>query len=201
MAARGQLGNQTAYGQRMSTINRMSGWRERVHRHSTRLYGPSRHTTWLSWVGDERIAVGNLPTAATIVRLAGEGVTHVVNCRATVQTWISQDLAVERVVFGRSRVRHAPMWDSGRAQPPRLWAAAARFAADALDEDGDNRVLIHCQQGRRRSIMLAYAVLRLRGRTPDEAIDLISRHRAEALFVTAYTTSVERWLATGSATG
>jgi protein-tyrosine phosphatase len=157
----------------------MNDWRQRCHRYSTRVYGPSRHTTWLSWIGDERIAIGCLPTAATMPRLVVAGVTHIVNCRSTVQTWISQDLAVERALLGAPRVAHAPMWDSGRPRPQHLWSTAARFAAQALADDPTARVLIHCQQGRRRSVMVAYAVLRLRGRSPDEAIHLISTHRTE----------------------
>ncbi len=176
----------------------MSGWRQRCHRYSTRLYGPSPHVTWMSWIGDQRLSVGSLPTAVTLPRLTECGITHVVNCRSTAQTWISQDLAVERALFGPSRVVHAPMWDSGRPQPPRLWSAAAHFAARVLTEDPDARVLVHCHQGRSRSIMLTYAVLRLRGYSPDEATSLISRHRAEARFTDAYTTSVERWLAAGA---
>lgn len=175
----------------------MSQWRQQYYRYSTRLYGPSPHNTWLSWIGQQRIAVGSLPTGATISRLPEQGITHLVNCRSTLQTWISQDLAAERVLFGPSRVAHAPMWDFGQPQPPRLWSAAARFAAQALTEDPGARVLIHCQQGRRRSAMLAYAVLRLRGFTPTETTTLICDHRREALLVTAYTDSVEQWLAIG----
>ena len=70
------------------------------------------------------------------------------------------------------------MWDHGRHQPPRLWAPGARFAAGALDEDPDAGVLIHCQQGRRRSAMVAYAVLRLRGHDPAEAARLVLVARA-----------------------
>jgi len=113
----------------------VSSWRERHHRLSTLLYGPSPFTTALSWLGDERLAIGSIPTAATLVRLRAEGVTHVVNCRSTAQTWVSQDLAVERALFGPGRVAHAPMWDSGRPQPARLWSSAARFAADTLAGD------------------------------------------------------------------
>lgn len=177
----------------------MTGWRQRCHRYSTRIYGPSRHTTWLNWIGDQRIAVGCLPTAATLSRLPETGVTHIVNCRSTPQTWISQDLAAERALLGPSRVVHAPMWDFGRPQPPRLWSAAARFAADVLTDDPAAGVLIHCQQGRRRSVMLAYAVLRLRGQGADRAAALLTGHRSEARLVDAYLTSVERWLATGAA--
>lgn len=170
-------------------------WRLWIHRHSTRLYGPSPATTWLSWIGKERVAVGSIPTGASLALLSAQGVTHVVNCRARAQTWISQDLAAERAVFGWAQVMHAPMWDSGRHQPPALWSAAARFAAATLDEDPDAGVLVHCQHGRRRSVLLAYAVLRLRGHGPDEATSLILRHRREAEIVPAYQASVERWLA------
>jgi predicted protein tyrosine phosphatase len=175
-----------------------AGWRAWQHRHSTRLYGPSRSTTWLSWVGDERLAIGSLPTAATLTRLVDAGVTHVVNCRAPLQTWISQDLAVERALLGPSRVAHAPMWDTGRPQDPRRWAEAVRFAARALDADPAARVLVHCQQGRRRSVLVAYAVLRVRGRSADEAAALVLLHRVEAELVPAYRASVERWLADAS---
>jgi protein-tyrosine phosphatase len=143
----------------------------------------------VSWIGDQRIAVGGLPTAATLPTLTENAITHVVNCRSTAQTWISQDLAVERALLGPSRVVHAPMWDSGYPQPPHLWSAAALFTA---------QVLIHCHQGRSRSVMLTYAVLRLRGHSPDQATDLISRHRLQARIVDAYTTSVEQWLAAGA---
>jgi protein-tyrosine phosphatase len=139
--------------------------------------------------------VGNLPTAASVVRLPGEGVTHVVNCRARLQTVISQDLSVERALFGPSRVAHAPMWDSGRRQPPRLWAPAALFAAAALEEDPEAGVLVHCQQGRRRSVLVAYAALRLRGWSGEDAARLILSSRAEARLVPAYRASVEDWLA------
>jgi protein-tyrosine phosphatase len=88
------------------------------------------------------------------------------------------------------------MWDHGRPQPPALWAAAAVFAAQALAATPDARVLIHCHQGRRRSAMVAYAVLRLRGHAEERASDLITRHRVEAVLVPAYVDSVERWLAT-----
>jgi|SRR2546430_504349 len=176
------------------------GWRAWHHRHSTWLYGPSRSTTLLSRLAGERIAIGSLPTAKALERLVAEGVTHVVNCRARVQTWISQDLAVERALFGAARVASAPMWDLGRPQDPRLWSAAVHFAARAVEDDPDAIVLVHCQQGRRRSAFVAYAVLRLRGHAADEAASLVLRHRVEAELVPAYRSSVERWLAAGAPT-
>jgi hypothetical protein len=178
----------------MSLRNGSAEWRASVHRISTRLYGPSRSTTWLSWIGDERLAVGNLPTSQTLTRLPDEGVTHVVNCRFRAQTWFSQDLAMERAVFTPARVVHAPMWDNGRPKAPERFERAVLFALAALDEDPSHRVLVHCQQGRRRSVLVAYAVLRLGGHGPDEAARLIATHRLESELVPAYRDSVERWL-------
>lgn len=152
----------------------------------------------LTWVADERVAVSNLPPRRSLAWLAEQGVTHVVNCRAMVQTLVTRDLVAERAVFGRSRVAHAPMWDLGRRQSPLLWRSAVRFAVRALD-DPDARVLVHCQQGRRRSILVTYAVLRVRGHSAEAAGRLIADSRAEAQLVPAYLASVERWLAATAA--
>lgn len=126
-------------------------------------------------------------------RLADE-VTHVVNCRAREQHAISQDLWMERRVLGDERVATAPMWDHGRPQDPARWAKAVEFAAAALD-DPAARVLIHCQQGRRRSAMVTYAVMRLRGVSEAEAARTILEGRPIARIVPAYRASVEGWLA------
>ena len=56
-------------------------------------------------------------------------------------------------------------------------------------------MLVHCQQGRRRSAMVAYAVLRLRGHDPAEAARMVLSSRAPARLVPAYRASVEEWLA------
>lgn len=142
--------------------------------------------------------MGGLPTAGTVGAIVDAGVTHVVNCRATPQTVFSRDLSVERQLFGEENVAHAPMWDHGSRQPPELWAPAARFAADALDADPAARVLIHCQKGRRRSVLVAYAVLRLRGLSGEDAARTILESRREARLVPAYRASVEDWLVGGA---
>jgi protein-tyrosine phosphatase len=153
---------------------------------------------WLSWIGEERIAIGSVPPPGSVADLARQGVTHVVNCRPSAQARWRGDLAAERAAFGPARVAHAPMYDLGLRQPPRLWAGAACFAARVLDDQPGARVLIHCSAGRRRSVMVAYAVLRLRGRTAGEAASLVLRYRPGAQLVPAYLHSVEQWLARGA---
>ena len=128
--------------------------------------------------------------------LAAHGVTHVVNCRPRAQVRWAGDLAAERAAFGPERVAHAPMQDHGLRQPPALWAPAACFAARVLNDQPQAGVLIHCTAGRRRSVMLAYAVLRLRGHDRTGATALLLRYRTEAVLVPAYVRSVEQWLAT-----
>jgi protein-tyrosine phosphatase len=152
----------------------------------------------LHWIGDERIAISGVPAAVVVPGLAEQGVTHVINCRTRTQVLWVGDLAAERATFGPERVRHAPMADHGFRQRPAVWAAAASFAAQVLDDQPQARVLIHCTAGRRRSTMVSYAVLRLRGYDHDQAAALVLRYRTEAEMVPAYVRSVERWLATAS---
>ncbi len=169
--------------------------REIWFRFTNRIYGPGTRTRPWTWIADERIAIGSIPTPASLLVLAREGVTHVVNCRARLQTTFSQDVSAEKQLFGTGHVAVAPMWDHGRHQPPAKWAEAAETAARWLDDDPHARVLIHCQRGRRRSMMVAYAVLRLRGRAPEVAARDLLMHRHEGRIVPAYRKAVEEWIA------
>jgi protein-tyrosine phosphatase len=152
----------------------------------------------MDWIGDERIAIGGVPSAAAVARLPEQGVTHIVNCRPRLDVWWTGDLAAERTVFGPGQVAHAPMQDHGLRQRPAAWAAAARFAAQVLDDQPQAGVLIHCTMGRHRSAMVAYAVLRLRGHDRTQAAALVLGYRRQAELFPAYVRSVERWLATGA---
>jgi protein-tyrosine phosphatase len=172
-------------------------WRRRIHAVSTRVYGPARRYE-PRWIAGTRLAIGALPSPATLDALVGAGVTHIVNCRATHQTWLSQDLAAERELLGPANVVHAPMWDVHLAQPPRRWSRAALFAAAVLGRDPSTGVLVHCQYGRHRSAMVAYAVLRLLGHDPDAAAGLIREHHPDAQPLARYTRSVEDWIAAGA---
>jgi protein-tyrosine phosphatase len=178
----------------MSRTRLPSGWRAARFRLANLFYGPGTKTRPWTWIGDTRVAIGSLPTPTTLAVLKDrEGVTHVVNCRADKQVRLSGDRDMEQAIFGADHVAHAPMWDHGRPQREEAWTGAAEFGARAL-EDPDAKVLIHCQRGRRRSAMVAYAVLRLRGLSAAQAARAILLHRREAELVPAYRTNVEDWL-------
>jgi len=162
---------------------------------STRIYGPRHGLSGLSFVPGERVAIGAMPVAGEIMRLPDHGITHLVVCRATPQTLFSQDLWAARTVLGKDNVAHASMWDTGRPKDPEHWSQAALFAAEALQANPEARVLVHCQQGRRRSVMVAYATLRLLGLSEAEAARGVLEARPMGRLVPAYRRSVERWLA------
>jgi len=64
--------------------------------------------------------------------------------------------------------------------------------------DGEGPLVIHCTAGMHRSVMVAYAVLRLRGHDRAQAADLVLHYRPQAELVPAYVRSVERWLPTAT---
>jgi len=165
------------------------------------VYGPRHGLNGLSFVPGERVAIGAMPIAGEILRLPDHGITHLVVCRARPQTMFSQDLWAARKVLGKDNVVHAGMWDTGRPKDPEIWSDAALFAAEALHADPEARVLIHCQQGRRRSVMLAYATLRLLGHSEADAARGVLEARPMGRLVPAYRASVERWLAQRASVG
>lgn len=173
----------------------MNPVRKAVQRVSTRVYRPSDRLRGFSRVpGFERLAIGALPVADEADRLPSHGFTHVVNCRKGLQNVLSQDLWIERQVFGADHVAHADMWDHGRPQDPALWVPAATFGARALRDDPEAQVLVHCQQGRRRSLFVAYAILRQHGFEPDEAARAVLEARPFGHLVPTYRAGVEEWL-------
>lgn len=173
----------------------MNPLRLAVQRVSTRVYRPGAELRGFSWVpAFPRVAIGALPVGPEADALPSHGFTHVVNCRRSLQNVISQDLWIEQQVLGAGRVAHADMWDHGNPQDEDRWGPAVLFADQALRSDPDARVLVHCQQGRRRSLFVAYAVLRLQGFSADEAAGAVMAARPRGQLVPAYRDGVERWL-------
>lgn len=77
-----------------------------------------------------------------------------------------------------TRVHTVTMYDSHEGPLPAEIDDLAERVSNALDTGGN--VLVHCQAGINRSNLVAAAALVRRGRTPDEAINLLrdKRHKA-----------------------
>jgi hypothetical protein len=156
--------------------------------------GPGAVGPVLSWIGDERIAISGVPPPRAVAGLAGQGRDAGRQLPATGAGAVSGRTGGRacglRPRAGRARA------DAGSrpAAAARRWAAAACFAARVLEDQPQAGVLIHCTAGRRRSAMVAYAVLRLRGHDPARAAALVLSYRTQAILVPAYVRSVERWL-------
>lgn len=173
----------------------MNPVRRAVQRVSTKLYGPSEGLRGFTWVPRyPRLAIGSIPVGREAEDLPSKGVTHVVNCRKGLQNVISQDLWIEQQVLGADKVAHADMWDHGRPQQEESWVPAALFGAQALRDNPEARVLVHCQQGRRRSLFVAYAILRQMGFSEDDAAAAVLEARPRGHLVPAYRAGVEAWL-------
>lgn len=162
---------------------------------ATHVYGPAAYTRGFSWVpAFPRMAIGALPVGREADDLPTHGITHVINCRKHFQNQVSQDLWIERDVLGAERVAHADMWDNGLAQEAGSWAQAALFGARVLADDPEARLLVHCQQGRRRSVFVAYAILRLHGFSESDAAAAVLDARPFGHLVPVYRAGVEQWL-------
>ncbi len=173
----------------------MNPLRRAVQRVSTRIYRPGAALRGFSWVpAFPRLAIGALPVGPEADALPRHGFTHVVNCRRGLQNVISQDLWIEQQVLGADHVVHADMWDSGKPQDEDRWVPAVLFAHEALQADPQAKVLVHCQQGRRRSLFVAYAVMRLQGFSADKAAAAVMEARPLGHLVPTYRDGVERWL-------
>lgn len=173
----------------------MNPLRRAAQRVSTRVYRPGENLRGFSWVPlFPRVAIGALPIGGEAEALPGHGFTHVINCRKSLQNVLSQDLWIERQVLGPERVAHADMWDHGDPQREQDWVPAVMFGHRALAEDPQAKVLVHCQQGRRRSLFVAYAILRLNDFSPEAAAAAVMEARPLGFLVPAYRDGVERWL-------
>ena len=175
----------------MEVLRSVRGGRPRPREAS----GPGAAGPALSWIGDERIAISGVPSARAVAGLAGQGVTHVVNCRPRAQV----------------RWRGGPGGRAGGLRPRagRARADAGSRPAAAARGVGGGGVLRRAGAGgsaagrgahplHRRPAPLGHAGLRgaaaARARQrPGGA--LVLRYRPQAMLVPAYVRSVERWLA------
>ena len=121
----------------------------------------------VSWVAAD-LAIGGriLPDEWIVLREAGIGA--VLDCRLEARDPID---VLERLGLA---FLHLPTVDSGNFTAPQVVEGVAWVEHQWTS---GRRVLVHCQAGKGRSVLIGGAALTRRGMTPDEAIALIRDRR------------------------
>ncbi len=134
------------------------------------LHIPLPDTLNMSWV-TEHLAVGGRVRPQDIRTLALTGMTHVVDTRSE----YCDD--VEALAHEKIELLHLPAPDTFPLAVEQLMEGAA-WANKQIDPGG--RVLIHCEHGVGRSVLLTCATLVARGMPAGEALDLVKQKRWQA---------------------
>jgi len=139
--------------------------------------------TWLT----DRIAVGGgIWTADNMAKVAGAGVTHIIDMQIEFD---DTPLAARHGI----EVLWNPTDDDFDQKPAALFERGVNFAQAALA--GSNaKVLIHCAAGVHRAPMMALALLGSMGWSLQDAMELIEGRRPVADFADVYVRSVEEFL-------
>lgn len=134
------------------------------------LHIPLPDTLNMSWVNDH-LAVGGRVRPEDIVALGRVGVTHIVDTRA--------EYADDADALGREGIEllYLPTPDTYPLSVEQLMQGAA-WVQGKIQEDG--RVLIHCEHGVGRSVLLTCAVLVHGGMHARDALELVGRKRWQA---------------------
>ena len=125
--------------------------------------------TGIAWVTSD-IAVAGAPGTGDWRRIAAAGVRSVVEVRSE-----AADDATALAAAGLPHRRFAI--DEGSAPAPAELAQIAGWIADRI---GAGPVLVHCREGRGRSVLAACAALILLGHAPAAAYDLVRKARPAA---------------------
>jgi protein-tyrosine phosphatase len=135
-----------------------------------RTLDPDQYELNMDWV-NERLAVGGSIHPKEIKALGPQGITHVVDTRA--EHWDNKDtLACEKIDW-----LHLPTPDNHPLSIEDL-----RKGTDWVNErlTKGEHVLIHCEHGIGRSVLLTCAVLITQGMTASEALKLVKEQREQA---------------------
>lgn len=124
----------------------------------------------LSWVQDN-LAVGGYFPSSSVLQLAKAGVRHVVDTRDS-----STDEGHVLLAHGIDFV-HVPVSDASNMVLPSI-ARAVQWAAPRLTR-GD-KVLLHCEHGMGRSVLLGLCLLVRLGAQPTEALLQMKHARPSA---------------------
>jgi predicted protein tyrosine phosphatase len=121
----------------------------------------------LSWIADD-LAIGGRILDHEWQVLAKAGVGAVLDCRAEASDPV-EILERHEMVF-----RRIPTPDSGNFTPDQVVDGVAWIEEQWT---AGRRVLVHCQAGKGRSVLMGAAALTRRGMSPDDALTLVRSRR------------------------
>lgn len=121
----------------------------------------------LTWLADD-LAIGGRILDDEWPVLAKAGVAAVLDCRAEASDPVA---LLQRLGFTFHRL---PTPDSGNFTPELVVEGVAWIEEQWA---AGRRVLVHCQAGKGRSVLMGAAALTKRGFTPDDALTLIRTRR------------------------
>lgn len=142
----------------------------RAERLARKLHVPLPDQLNMNWV-TERLAVGGRVHPEDIPALARAGVTHVIDTRS------EHCDDIEAMAREHIQLLHLPAKDTHPLTVAQL-KSGAQWACDHISQGG--RVLIHCEHGVGRSVLLTCAVLVHTGMSAHDALLLAQQKRWQA---------------------
>jgi protein-tyrosine phosphatase len=141
----------------------------------------------MTWITDCIAVGGGIWTADKMSKVAGRGVTHIIDMQVEFDdTPLAEPHGIQ--------VLWNPTDDDFQPKPPQVFQRGVDFALEALDGGNGNKLYIHCAAGVHRAPMMTLALLRVLGYGLDGAIELIGNRRPVVDFADVYVRSVENFV-------
>ncbi len=141
----------------------------------------------ITWITDRIALGGGIWDAERMERVAGLGVTHIIDMQVEFDdTPLAEPFAIS--------VLWNAVDDDFQPKPPDVFQQGVEFAVDALNSDDGNKLFIHCAAGVHRAPMMTLALLRVLGYSLDDAMMLIEEKRPVVDFADVYVRSVENFV-------
>jgi len=140
----------------------------------------------MTWVTDRVALGGGIWTDEKMIEVVKQGVTHVVNMQIEFD---DRPLAKPYGV----KVEWCATDDDFCPKPAELFERGVTFAEDALREDAQAKVYVHCAAGVHRAAMMTLAILRAHGWELEEAMRHVQGLRPVVDWAPVYVNSVEEW--------
>jgi protein-tyrosine phosphatase len=140
----------------------------------------------MSWITD-RIAIGGgIWIDEKMAEVVRAGITHIIDMQIEFDdTRLAEPYGID--------VLWNPVDDDFQPKPPEVFQRGIEFAMNAL-EDPDTKLYIHCAAGVHRAPMMTLAILRARGWSLPDAMELIQKRRPVVDFAEVYVRSVEDFM-------